>query len=141
MDEFAYRRGLLHAEDVSLEALAGEYGTPTYVYSRAALERNYTAYPAPRPERNELFSQFNYTKLKGLDYNNHDGTITRRDPSKVIFANGKYYVWYTHRQTPTPPRGAALGTEALPSQGWGEEAVTPTSLSRRVWPLQEREKR
>ena len=43
----------------------------------AALERNYTAYMAPRPEDNELFSQFRYTELKGLDYNNHDGTISR----------------------------------------------------------------
>ena len=70
------------------------------------MERNYTAYPAPRPEHNELYSLFKYTELKGLDYNNHDGTITRRDPSKVIFANGKYYVWYTHRDTPTAPQGA-----------------------------------
>ena len=68
------------------------------------MERNYTAYPAPRPEDNELYSLFKYTELKGLDYNDHDGTITRRDPSKVIFANGKYYVWYTHRHTPTARR-------------------------------------
>lgn len=37
----------------------------------AAMERNYTAYLAPRPEHNELYSQFKYTELKGLDYNNH----------------------------------------------------------------------
>jgi len=33
MDHFAYRNGRLHAETVDLEALADEYGTPTYVYS------------------------------------------------------------------------------------------------------------
>lgn len=83
-----------------------------------ALERNYTDYSAPRPEHNELFSQFRYTKLKGFDYNNHDGTISRRDPSKVIFANGKYYVWYTHRHTPTPPQGAKNCTDVIPSADW-----------------------
>lgn len=84
----------------------------------AALERNYTAYMAPRPEDNELYSQFKYTELKGLDYNNHDGTITRRDPSKVIFANGKYYVWYTHRHTATPPQGPDKCTDTIPARDW-----------------------
>lgn len=83
-----------------------------------AMERNYTAYPAPRPEDNELYSQFKYTELKGFDYNNHDGTLSRRDPSKVIFANGKYYVWYTYRHTPTPPQGAEKATETIPSSDW-----------------------
>lgn len=83
-----------------------------------ALERNYTAYPAPRPEDNELYSLFKYTELKGFDYNNHDGTISRRDPSKVIFVNGKYYVWYTKRHTPTPPQGAENCTDVIPSRDW-----------------------
>ncbi|MEM9929420.1 MAG: family 43 glycosylhydrolase [Bacteroidota bacterium] len=83
-----------------------------------AMARNYDAYPAPRPQHNELYSQFKYTKLEGLDYNNEDGTISRRDPSKVIFANGKYYVWYTHRETPTPPRGAAKSNDTIPSSDW-----------------------
>ena len=73
----------------------------------AAMERLYSAYPAPRPEHNELYTQFKFTKLKGFSYNGGDGTITRRDPSKVIFANGKYYVWYTRRHTPTPPQGGS----------------------------------
>lgn len=38
-DEFDYRGGVLHAEGVSLEALAAEHGTPSYVYSRASIER------------------------------------------------------------------------------------------------------
>ena len=83
-----------------------------------ALERNYTNYLAPRPEDNELFSQFKYTELNGFDYNNGDGTISRRDPSKVIFANGKYYVWYTHRETPTPPQGAEKSNDTIPSTDW-----------------------
>jgi len=84
----------------------------------AALERNYTAYMAPRPEDNELYSQFKYTRLRGLDYNNHDGTISRRDPSKVIFVNRKYYVWYTHRQTEIPPQGADNCSDTIPSRDW-----------------------
>ncbi|MGA9637894.1 glycoside hydrolase family 117 protein [Flavobacterium sp.] len=83
-----------------------------------AMQRNYDNYMAPRPEENELYTQFKYTEIKGLDYSNHDGTITRRDPSKVIFENGKYYVYYTHRQTPTPPKGAKLATETIPSADW-----------------------
>jgi diaminopimelate decarboxylase len=34
---FDYRHGSMYAEDVSLAQVAAEYGTPTYVYSRAAL--------------------------------------------------------------------------------------------------------
>ncbi|SFC03371.1 Glycosyl hydrolases family 43 [Algibacter lectus] len=90
---------------------------PNQPLSRA-MERNYENYMAPRPEDNELYTQFKYTEIKGLDYSNHDGTISRRDPSKVIFENGKYYVWYTHRQTETPPKGAKLSTETIPSADW-----------------------
>lgn len=84
----------------------------------AAMERNYSAYSAPRPEDNELYSLFKYTKMEGLDYRNHDGTISRRDPSKVIYANGKYYVWYTRRDTVSPPQGADRGTEVVPARDW-----------------------
>ncbi len=41
MHHFAYRDGVLHAEDVNLEALAEEIGTPFYCYSSATLERHY----------------------------------------------------------------------------------------------------
>ena len=34
---FEYRNGELHAEDVPLASIAAKFGTPTYVYSRAAL--------------------------------------------------------------------------------------------------------
>lgn len=86
-----------------------------------ALNRLYTNYPAPKPEDNELYSQFRYTKLEGFDYHNFDGTITRRDPSKVIFENGKYYVWYTYRNTPVKPIGMKRAHEAndtIPSADW-----------------------
>jgi diaminopimelate decarboxylase len=40
MHHFAYRDGVLHAEDVSLALLAEEVGTPFYCYSTATLERH-----------------------------------------------------------------------------------------------------
>ena len=41
MHHFAYRDGVLHAEDVSLARIAAEVGTPFYCYSTATLERHY----------------------------------------------------------------------------------------------------
>ena len=41
MHHFAYRDGVLHAEDVNLKLLADEVGTPFYCYSTATLERHY----------------------------------------------------------------------------------------------------
>lgn len=37
MTSFALKNGVLHAEDIALPALAEQFGTPAYVYSRAAL--------------------------------------------------------------------------------------------------------
>ncbi len=44
MDHFNYRDGRLHAEDVDLAEHVGEWGTPSYVYSRATLERHWHAF-------------------------------------------------------------------------------------------------
>ncbi len=44
MDHFTYRGRELVCESVSLRALADAVGTPTYVYSKAALLQTYTAY-------------------------------------------------------------------------------------------------
>ena len=41
MHHFAYRDGILHAEDVDLRLIAGDVGTPFYCYSHATLERHY----------------------------------------------------------------------------------------------------
>jgi diaminopimelate decarboxylase len=41
MHHFDYRNGVLHCEDVSLEAIARDLGTPVYVYSHATLQRHY----------------------------------------------------------------------------------------------------
>lgn len=41
MHHFNYRAGVLHAEGVSLAAIAADVGTPFYCYSTATLERHY----------------------------------------------------------------------------------------------------
>jgi diaminopimelate decarboxylase len=41
VDHFLYRRGVLHAEDVPLERIAAQVGTPTYVYAEATLRRHW----------------------------------------------------------------------------------------------------
>jgi diaminopimelate decarboxylase len=44
MHHFTYRAGVLHAEDVSLDRLAAEVGTPFYCYSTATLTRHYEVF-------------------------------------------------------------------------------------------------
>src|SRR5215813_518115 len=44
MHHFAYRAGVLHAEDVSLDRIAAEVGTPFYCYSTATLTRHYKVF-------------------------------------------------------------------------------------------------
>ena len=44
MDFFQYHGNVLHAEGVPLDRIAAEFGTPTYVYSRATLERHWHAF-------------------------------------------------------------------------------------------------
>ena len=84
----------------------------------AAMQRVYDgAYDSLEIATNELFSNFKYTPLKGFDYHGGDGTLSRRDATKIIRANGKYYVWYTRRSTPTPPH-AELGSDTIPSRDW-----------------------
>jgi diaminopimelate decarboxylase len=44
MSHFSYRNGVLHAEQVPLAALASQYATPLYVYSKQALVDHFSAY-------------------------------------------------------------------------------------------------
>src|ERR1700694_5650772 len=44
MHHFAYRDGVLHAEGVSIPALAEAVGTPFYCYSTATIERHYRVF-------------------------------------------------------------------------------------------------
>jgi len=44
MDFFQYKSGEMFAEDVALSSLAQQFGTPSYIYSRATLERHWCAF-------------------------------------------------------------------------------------------------
>jgi len=44
MDHFDARGGVLHAEEIDLERLAAEIGTPFYCYSTATIERHYRVF-------------------------------------------------------------------------------------------------
>lgn len=54
MSEFHYRDGELYVEAVPLSQVAEQYGTPCYVYSRAALTATYEAFTAPLAEQDHL---------------------------------------------------------------------------------------
>ncbi len=44
MDFFEYRQGTLYGEDLDLNQIAAQFGTPCYVYSRATIERHWHAF-------------------------------------------------------------------------------------------------
>lgn len=54
MDYFSYKNDQLCAENVPLARIAEQFSTPTYVYSRATLERHYLAYKTAFGERENL---------------------------------------------------------------------------------------
>ena len=44
MDYFNYRNNELYAEDVAVQDICAQYGSPCYIYSRATLERHWLAF-------------------------------------------------------------------------------------------------
>jgi diaminopimelate decarboxylase len=54
VDYFNYQNQNLFAEGVALADIAAEFGTPTYVYSRATIERHYKAFAEAAPSRDLL---------------------------------------------------------------------------------------
>lgn len=54
MHHFEYRDGVLSAEEVSVTALAEEYGTPLYIYSAATLRRHFKAFDSAFDELDHL---------------------------------------------------------------------------------------
>ena len=54
MSHFALQNGVLHAERVPLSTIAEQYGTPTYVYSKAQLLENFAGYAEPCAGRDAL---------------------------------------------------------------------------------------
>ena len=54
MSAFSYRNRILHAEAVPVTDIARRFGTPCFVYSRAAIEANYRAYARALAGRNAV---------------------------------------------------------------------------------------
>ena len=50
MNHFGYKDGVFHAEDVDLNTLAEQVGTPFYCYSSATLERHYRVFAQSFPK-------------------------------------------------------------------------------------------
>ena len=69
MHHFEYRNGVLHAEAVSLDALAGAVGTPFYCYSTATLERHYRVFA-------DAFADVNALVCYAMKANSNQAVIT-----------------------------------------------------------------
>ena len=80
-----------------------------------AMQRAYRDWPAADDRDNEFFTNFKYSRLTGIG---KDPYVSRRDPSKVIKHDGKYYVWYTRRETVSHPVGIEHGTDKFPALDW-----------------------
>jgi len=79
-----------------------------------AMHRMYDVWNPHEDHGNELYSNFKYQEAKGFK---KSPNISRRDPSKIIRVDGKYYVWYTYRNSPVPV-GPKLATDTVPSFDW-----------------------
>lgn len=106
---FHYKNGVLHAENVSLDSLASQLGTPLYVYSRAALAQAWHAYRDAIGDRPVLVcygmkANSNLAVLKefarlGAGFDIVSGGELKRvlaaggDPAKVVFSGVGKQVW------------------------------------------------
>lgn len=102
MDYFAYKDQQLFAEDVSLESVAQQYGTPCYVYSKATIERHWLAFnkaAGSQPhlvcyavKANSNLAVLNVLAKLGSGFDIvSGGELTRvlkagGDPSKIVFS-------------------------------------------------------
>lgn len=102
MSHFDYQNGVLHAEDLALDAIAEQYGTPAYVYSKAQLTDNFDAYATACAGRDALvcyamkansnLAILNLLAGRGAGFDIVSGGELLRviaaggDPKKVIFS-------------------------------------------------------
>ncbi len=69
MHHFSYKNGVLYAEDVTLDQLADEVGTPFYCYSSATLERHYRVF-------SEEFSDLSSMVCYAMKANSNQAVLT-----------------------------------------------------------------
>lgn len=103
MDYFNYHGDTLFAEQVALPTIAANYGTPTYVYSKATIEKHYRAFAdaaSAHPhslvcyavKANSNLAVLNVLAKLGSGFDLVSGGELRRviaaggDPAKVVFS-------------------------------------------------------
>ena len=102
MDHFNYKKNELYAEEVALKDIADVYGTPTFVYSKATLERHAKAYINSFKKMNGLVcfsvkALSNISILKTLKNSGcgfdivsggelHRALLAGANPKKIIFS-------------------------------------------------------
>ena len=102
MDHFHYKKNELYAEEVALKDIADVYGTPTFVYSKATLERHAKAYINSFKKMNGLVcfsvkALSNISILKTLKSSGcgfdivsggelHRALLAGANPKKIIFS-------------------------------------------------------
>lgn len=102
MDYFNYHQGRLCAEQIDLNSLAEQYGTPSYVYSRATIERHWRAFDAALAgvdrlvcyavKANSNLAVLNLLARMGSGFDIVSGGELERviaaggDPAKVVFS-------------------------------------------------------
>ena len=102
MDHFHYKKNELYAEEVALKDIADVYGTPTFVYSKATLERHAKAYINSFKQMNGLVcfsvkALSNISILKTLKNSGcgfdivsggelHRALLAGANPKKIIFS-------------------------------------------------------
>ena len=108
MDFFAYKNNKLYCEDVDLQDIAMECGTPCYVYSKKTLERHVEVYKNAFKTKDNLicFSVKSLSNISILELINKNGCgfdvvsggelkralYIGADPKKIIFSGvGKSY--------------------------------------------------
>ena len=108
MDYFAYKNNKLYCEDVDLQDIAMQYGTPCYVYSKKTLERHVDVYKKAFKSKDSLIcfsvkslsniSILEFINKKGCGFDVVSGGELKRvlhvgaDPKKIIFSGvGKSY--------------------------------------------------
>ncbi|MCG3171373.1 MAG: Diaminopimelate decarboxylase [Pseudomonadales bacterium] len=102
-EAFACRDGTLFAEDVALEDIAARFGTPAYVYSRAAIEARFDAFESALAgahahlvcyavKANSNLAVLNVLARRGAGFDIVSGGELRRvllaggDPRRIVFS-------------------------------------------------------
>jgi len=74
MNFFPYKDGAMHAEDVPLREIAEQFGTPCYVYSRAAFEHQWRSLET-------AFGEHPHTRSYSQALPNHGKNLSLRLPT------------------------------------------------------------